>query len=290
MLLGTQAWKADTPMNEHNDVVYHYTDASGLKGIVDHGLFWATDMQYLNDSAELTLLQLEAVEELRAYGRTNPQYAEIIEKAVPMLPLGSGSHYSVSFSEDADSLSQWRGYGGVQGYAIGFSKDSLYDVVQRDLDSARFARCKYDAGARAKQISETIRYAVTMLDLERAKHSSTWSGASAELAGDIAGGFSAIAPFFKHESFHEEREHRIVISNVSGGRIRVRDRAGELVPYVDVSAPVGKVVPNLGTIEGLKSIVIGPAATPKREKALRAYLSFRGLSTPIRLSQTPYLP
>lgn len=93
-------------------------------------------MQFLNDSAELTLLQLEAVKELRTYAKLHPAYAGIVDLAIRMLPLESGSHYSVSFSEKPDSLSQWRGYGGAQGYAIGFTKESLTRVVQNDPDGA----------------------------------------------------------------------------------------------------------------------------------------------------------
>jgi hypothetical protein len=127
-------------VSQDNDVVYHYTGANGLKGILDSGQFWATDMQYLNDTAELTLLQIEATKELRAYSARCPRYAEIVDSAIPMLPLESGSHYSISFSGDPDSLSQWRGYGGSQGYAIGFTMDSLARVARTTPmvpDSAR---------------------------------------------------------------------------------------------------------------------------------------------------------
>ncbi|GGF18191.1 DUF2971 domain-containing protein [Subtercola lobariae] len=277
-------------MSHDDDLVYHYTDANGLKGILDSGKFWATDMQYLNDSAELTLLQVEAIEELRSYASIHLQHAEIIELAIPMLPLESGSHYSISFSEDPDSLSQWRGYGGVQGYAIGFSKDSLARVAQNDDDGARFGSCEYDPTVRAAQISKTVRDAISMLNDETAMHSPTWGGAPAELAVNVAGGFGAVAPFIKHESFHEEHEFRIVVHSVSGGRIRVRNRSGELVPYIEVSAPVGTSGSEVASMNGLRSIVIGPTATRKRMKSLSAYLSYLGLQTTIELSSTPYLP
>lgn len=155
---------------------------------------------------------------------------------------------------------------------------------------ARFGACEYDTATRAAQISKTVSEAIKMLDHERETHPGTWSGAPEELAMNVAGGFGAVAPFIKHESFHEEHEFRIVAHNVSGGRIRVRNRSGELVPYVEVSAPLGRVVPDLGSMNGLQSIVIGPQATRKRQKALNAYLSYRGLQTPIEVSKTPYLP
>jgi hypothetical protein len=49
-----------------------------------------------------------------------------------------------SFSEDSDSLSQWRAYGGSSGFAIGFSGEVLGAAVE----SQRFflAQCIYDPG------------------------------------------------------------------------------------------------------------------------------------------------
>ena len=36
------------------ETLYHYTDASGLKGIIDNQEIWFTDYRYLNDPSELT--------------------------------------------------------------------------------------------------------------------------------------------------------------------------------------------------------------------------------------------
>jgi hypothetical protein len=37
----------------HAGVVYHYTTADGLKGIIEGGVLWATSAYYLNDSTEI---------------------------------------------------------------------------------------------------------------------------------------------------------------------------------------------------------------------------------------------
>jgi|KBSMisStaDraftv2_1062788.scaffolds.fasta_scaffold981979_1 hypothetical protein len=34
-------------------LLYHYTDAGGLAGIVKDAVLWATDFRYLNDRLEL---------------------------------------------------------------------------------------------------------------------------------------------------------------------------------------------------------------------------------------------
>lgn len=36
------------------EIVYHYTDAAGLLGIVSTGTLWMADIEFLNDAEELT--------------------------------------------------------------------------------------------------------------------------------------------------------------------------------------------------------------------------------------------
>ena len=98
-------------------VLYHYTTQEGLLGIVSSKEIWATHTQYLNDTREfhhaLEILQQETTDQpvLR------DEWYQII----------SGANVCVcSFSEDGDSLSQWRAYGGrASGFAIGFSGEYL---------------------------------------------------------------------------------------------------------------------------------------------------------------------
>ena len=35
------------------DRIYHYTDDAGLRGIIEHGSLWCTDVAYLNDPSEI---------------------------------------------------------------------------------------------------------------------------------------------------------------------------------------------------------------------------------------------
>ena len=41
-----------TPTSELPEVIYHYTTQAGLLGIIGNGEIWASDLRYLNDSAE----------------------------------------------------------------------------------------------------------------------------------------------------------------------------------------------------------------------------------------------
>src|ERR1035441_9565471 len=43
-----EGWRVDVPA-----VLYHYTTAEGLLGILNEQAFWATDCEFLNDSSEM---------------------------------------------------------------------------------------------------------------------------------------------------------------------------------------------------------------------------------------------
>lgn len=144
-------------------VLYHYTDAAGLQGILgpgegpisvnfpdekarvhyrgDHNLytngraalFRATDIRYMNDSLELIYgarIVNERLEQAAA-GSGHPAlrsaFAEVAHAFDPdRLFEWPFRCFAVCFCERGDLLSQWRGYsGGVGGFSIGFPRDVL---------------------------------------------------------------------------------------------------------------------------------------------------------------------
>src|SRR4051812_1721719 len=96
--------------------LYHYTDQNGLLGIVKHKKIWATHHQYLNDTQEYLhakgLVRDEIEGRLKA---ANADSRPLLETLCSTLD-GKGNEdvnlYVASFSEDGDSLAQWRAYGG----------------------------------------------------------------------------------------------------------------------------------------------------------------------------------
>lgn len=127
-IAGHELWRrlqGDPP-----EIIYHYTNADGLVGIVSSGSLWATDLRFVNDASELdhALKSMEAAIE-RARGRfTSPTQANLLDRlddAVGHREMFPSVH-SVSFSANGDLLSQWRAYGGDGGgYAIGFASFDL---------------------------------------------------------------------------------------------------------------------------------------------------------------------
>jgi hypothetical protein len=123
-----QAW--ERLHSEPPEVVYHYTNADGLLGIVQAHQLRASNAAFLNDSTELVHVQkiLETVvAELRdVYSEGTP--ARLLTFIERLLGLSQEwfDVYVACFCRKDDLLSQWRGYPPVGGgYAIGFNSASL---------------------------------------------------------------------------------------------------------------------------------------------------------------------
>lgn len=118
--------------------LYHYTRQSGLLGIIRDKQIWATHTQYLNDRREylhaLDLVRKE-IDELLA--TTDRQSRSILQEMKDGLSGTERMNVCVcSFSEDRDSLSQWRAYGaGTSGFAIGLPGDFLAAATEKNNGS-----------------------------------------------------------------------------------------------------------------------------------------------------------
>jgi hypothetical protein len=91
------------------EVLYHYTSADGLLGIIQSRQIWPTNALYLNDTSELSHATKILAEELEAMPLRLKPNAGTFSMTIPVyskdLPL---DHFISSFCEDKDLLSQWR--------------------------------------------------------------------------------------------------------------------------------------------------------------------------------------
>jgi hypothetical protein len=127
-----------------NTTLYHYTNQAGLLGIIKNREIWATHTQYLNDSKEYRHA-VDVVTDLIIKRLTAAcDSRRILEDMSSGLDGIEGMNVCVcSFSEDGDSLSQWRAYGGpTSGYAIGFKPLHLAKMVK--LEGFYLTQCIYE--------------------------------------------------------------------------------------------------------------------------------------------------
>src|SRR4030067_486611 len=100
-------------------VIYHYTSAEGLKGIVENNEIWLTNAAFVNDTTECKALQEE--KDLFNDDFSN-KYVKDNWKDFIRSPDKETDIYMASFSSGKESLGQWRAYGN---FRIGFKAKDL---------------------------------------------------------------------------------------------------------------------------------------------------------------------
>lgn len=279
------------------DVLYHYTSAAGLIGILESGKIWTTKIQYLNDNSELQLayehirkmLRLQQREHVKTRteqenkkilpdkvptNKTQPQQRtllytrteEEIDKMLVALDDSATTNVSVaSFSEVGDQLSQWRGYCEIgKGYSIGFSGPKLRQVLKEK--GYALARCVYDTRTHIQMVMELINDYPLRTKIEKAGMPLPTSTFGIDFSIECL----FLAPLIKSESFQEEKEWRLITPPLNYPDAKYRPGNHSLIPYWDVDIDIANT---------LKSIIIGPTPEPGLSaSAVRGLLIQKGFS------------
>lgn len=252
--------------------LYHYTNAGGLLSILVSSRLWATNAYYLNDSLEIehaanlvtTILEKEASK------AKSKAVKKFIEKSSSNFNYFEGEDsfnyaYVVSFCEQGDLLSQWRGYGATGGgFAIGIKPDISIGnpVFSPDHHFIMLRKIVYDRAVQADILTTTISKIVKLFE-------SLIGGVSPNHVDMIIARFSmflrqelVIHMFtFKDPAFSEEQEWRLVsLADFEFPHFRdqLRFRAANklLIPYYELN-----VSPLLANDKGklsINDIVFGP--------------------------------
>lgn len=194
------------PADIRTRIVYHYTSAAGLIGILSSGVIRGTNAAFLNDLSEIEYgltVCLEVLAEERT-ARTSAIEKRVLDSAIEWMRDDAlpDEVYIASFSARRDLLSQWRGYGSADGrFCIGFqlSQFSERDILQlpRPVEYSR------------QNQREQVRHAIAI-----ACKSALESGDDSSRAGgwvtSLGFHLRQIMCTFKHEGFQEEAEWRSV--------------------------------------------------------------------------------
>lgn len=263
---------AELPSSTHPvpDVVYHYTNTAGLLGILSAREIWLGDVEFMNDAQEISYARDTVMAELRARADAlapasigGPETeasnrAEIIRTAASMLEEFGGRYhvYAACFCESGDLLSQWRGYAGEGGYALGFRTSSLTGLTVDGTmgHQVRLVKIAYGLDEARSQLSNLV-------------------SKVAPFANDHIGVmawhemmFNAlpVAATIKHRSFREEQEWRVTAVGALEMRgVSFRTGSIGLIPYRKVGLPA----------DAITRIVIGPGRYPAvRESSVSQFL------------------
>lgn len=304
--------------------LWHYTSVQGFQGIVTSKEIFATDIRFLNDRTEFIHareIAAQVIAETNEYGPNSFPARYYSQKAVDLAfdagPLSADrlQIFVASFSEAEDQLSQWRGYSqGSSGVSIAFTLDVLRPPAHVGTLVA-FAPCIY----KTEEKKAILRGALTNLVGESQDYwNAGFKAAKASwFAGDPVAGQAIIdkiigspqfktdigaallktradllrvAALSKDESFHEEREWRLVLP-VSTEKTtfknppRFRSANTTLIPYI--AHPFS---PDPAAALPLKDVILGPGSHISAGQAALAFLKSRGIPVEPRESKVPYRP
>jgi hypothetical protein len=247
-------------------IIYHYTDAAGLCGILASGKLWFTDIFNLNDPTELRHGLNTATKLLTAQADEGPRNAKIFANNFMAMVNGGieeVAHYFVCcFSRAGDDLGQWRAYADNGcGYALGFKGPILDQAFAKpdgipNPNHSTFP-LTYGDDELHKMHGQIIRDVVPLITAPRDRNLSgkAINTYMSELSIALSVPVLQSALFFKHQAYRNEEEYRFLQLFQAGpvSDLRFRGRPYSLVRYRDFdwrgAAP-----------DALKEIVIGPAA------------------------------
>lgn len=303
-------------------LIWHYTDAAGVLGILSSHCLWATNAAMLNDHREIAH-GMEVMDEvfnaLRSAGDLAGDDEAFVADAIDMskdnLLTGTGV-FVISASRERNSLSQWRAYGG---YAVGLdptvplamlvegerflSATPLTgyrpeDLMITGIRATRWLAVLYDDDEQRGHAERVLRWMPTVRPRGVQPGSNEW--ARAANSGPFIAYASAVTSF-KHGGFEDEREVRLTafpvgVTDIPG---TVSHRAGTfgIVPYLRVtgigkpSTPIAPVLTLATKAESLpiQDVVIGPCRYPETAgQGLISALEHHGYDAGVFLSSVPY--
>jgi hypothetical protein len=275
-------------------IIYHYTNDVGLKGILKTGKLWLTDMFNLNDPSELGHTFSHVTKILIDKAVDGPPestyFSQQFEKFLSQEKYKQCVHSFVcSFSFCGDDLGQWRAYAdNGRGYALGFDTvelEAAFNCGTPISNNSTFPICYDDAKGveSSKQLVEKMFHLIS-LPRGRGLADAAVSEYMSELYNLLAVNALIAGLGFKHEAYKHENEFRFLEmhSALLPPEVKYRARRYSLVKYREFdwrrSAP-----------GALKRIIRGPAADNRAVQfATDSLHLFHGATIPLERSKIPY--
>jgi hypothetical protein len=275
--------------------LYQYTNEAGLRGILQSGTIWMSDIFTMNDTSEVRHGCSQALQVLQRRAENGHPVIKMLAEglsrfnraAIPIL----ANFYIGSFTTNGDDLGQWRAYGDDgYGFALGFDASMLMKCFEAQSGALMMTMpISYDDRALAVLHNEWVDEArkLLMRGIDARLSVEDFRELFSEVANTLSLGIYHSALFFKHESYRHEAEYRFMEIHHTDGlqrEIRSRQRAdGTNVSYVTYDWR--SVAP-----KALTSITVGPAGNQEQLAELVAdYLREFDLGdVRVLRSQIPY--
>jgi hypothetical protein len=276
------------------EYVFHYGSMAGLLGVLQSKAIWASDVSSLNDKSEIVhaneVLEQALGNRFFSMGIKDNVWFHGIALQVRSIKARIGRCVA-SFCEDNDQLSLWRPYASDgMGASIGFQSSAMSKVVAEQ--GFELKKVVYD---RETQYAICIAYVDDLFG--RFGIDSKIAGLPDDVIDDMRNFINTVGILFKHPSFRDEREWRLVSADVHLYDPRWKYRSGPnmIVPYLVVDFhKVFERDPEVIEKDEAKRppfiITLGPRVrTSPTSQALQAIThSILGQGHGVTLSDSPY--
>ncbi|WP_210524023.1 hypothetical protein [Pantoea ananatis] len=226
---------------------YQYTDINAVKSIIENNSMRLTNIRFLNDRAEFHIGVKYLLQGFNSY-LFHPTVSELCKNTLLHLinswlnyswfnsssnPLNNhiDNLYVASFSKSNDVLSQWRGYGM---YSLEFKLDTPTGYAQ--TGPLHLMDCHYfdDSG------NDQTRYAANVVDIIATHYCRYWNenGSNEIITNQLLEMICVYALTFKHHSFTEENESRLIYLNSRNTHlVEFRTHNDMLIPFITWKFP-----------------------------------------------------
>ncbi len=281
--------------------VYHYTNSSGLLGILSTSTLWASSPLSLNDLTEIEY-GLDIAQEVWASwpSREGLSASQLqvgdsaFESPDSFLPT-TDFVYLFCCCSTSDSLNQWRNYAGGQGFALGLDVKQGLTIDPINLPSdptfpqyflPGWYAVVYDPTRQREHVADLIRFVFDMID--------EGDRALTNLVALLRFGVLSLAAQFKHPAFHAEEEVRFIACTDSSFSETFRVGPFGLVPYIHLTGRTDEEESFFATKNKplpLTDLRLGPVNEQEKGLLLRAtsrLLRAHSYDIPIEPSNIPY--
>lgn len=251
-------------------VLYHYTTAEGLLGIVGEDTLRFSDTKFVNDGSEMAWGRLVLEEHLKHRFATSPEPQQQFWHTVNALVARSSEtfrHVIFCLSREGNLLNQWRDYGrDVVPYSIGL--DSTYFMADKPMGNFDTAVTPmiYKVADQMKLVEAVVSKICDLMEPRNDRQPDQLLDdahyASYELGWIIAQ--------FKNPAFEPEQEVRLQLSHYRltqalAVKPKFRSSILGLVPYYEWKPLKGRLP--------VKHVIVGPSPhAPASHESLKIYL------------------
>jgi hypothetical protein len=271
-------------------ILYHYTNAVGLQGILASKSLWMSDYRFLNDTSEFHYGRNFVAEAIRRFEvdlKAISVEAWRLLESLRSKSTPSGVVALVgSLSTEGDLLSQWRGYNGGKGFSVGINADWL--TQNADAQGFSLFPIRYKQDEQNTSADEAVRLLLSMLE----DHLRGDPTRVSEVVTKWWQRALEVALAFKNEHFREECEYRL--ASIGQGwptGVQVRPSSAGLVPYLPCQ--LDKVMINNRVFPpnnfGIERIIVGPALRDQQIFAVHALRAFHRMNFEVVKSVIAYV-